>query len=191
MQIYNSNTDKLENVRIVAKDGSACHVTLNNEATLNSMGYYFTETEQEQPIMFYTKTTPNNYLQGNKYILGWNYTEKSLADIQDSMIQQIEQLVSNMPKPDIDTGLGFSVSGDLKDLQLIEIAKKRGRPTVRGTDHVSHTVNPVDYDAIIDAIETAGEALYDAKYAKIDAIKALGTVQACIDYVDAGGLQSL
>lgn len=90
--------------------------------------------------------------------------------------------LTNIERPTVDTGLGYTIDGGRSDLGNFEVGKEFGVPFIKGSDGVNHPATASDYDACILAIKSKGMELYSIKWGKEEEIKAFTTLGQCIDY---------
>jgi len=81
-------------------------------------------------------------------------------------------------RPEVDTGLGFSVQGGYQDTQNLEGGRDLGRPLVRASDNRFYPVTPPQWKAIILAVKANTAQLFERKWQIEDAIKAADSLEA-------------
>lgn len=104
--------------------------------------------------------------------------------LKDKVSQKYKAM---MVRPEVDTGLGFSVDGSYADLKNFETGKEYGILQVKDVDGVFHDINIEDYDTIIKAIKEKGIELFTAKWNKeleVDAISSIDELKAFEDELE-------
>ena len=89
-----------------------------------------------------------------------------------------------MVRPEVDTGLGFSVDGSYQDLKNFETGKEYGILQVKDVYGVFHDINLEDYDTIIKAIKDKGIELFTAKWNKELEVDAISSIEELISFED-------
>lgn len=67
-------------------------------------------------------------------------------------------------RPEVDTGLGFSVQGGYQDLQNLEGARDLGMTYVRASDNQSHAVTPEQWVTVITAVKANAAQQFQRKW---------------------------
>lgn len=182
MQLYNHNIEQVGWYKTIDTKDGILYPSKLTEEELNSYEYYFIERTSPPNRRYYTYEKSSS-LVGNKYIEGYISTDKAIETVQEAMLQDLKAVFENKEeRPKVDTSLGYIVDGGRKDLENFQIGKEVGFPGVKDANGDTHPVSAEDYDVIILAIKSYGMSLYQQKWAKEVEIKALTTVQECIDY---------
>lgn len=78
-------------------------------------------------------------------------------------------------RPEIDTGLGFSVEGGYRDLINFDSGKKMGLNKIRDSQNKTKIIDPLEWDTIIGAIRNYGLKILQSKWDTEDLINAATT----------------
>lgn len=182
MKVYNVNTDKIENRKVITNNKGTFYIDKLNENVLNSYGYYFI-TYSEIPNTNYFDYVEIKSIIDNKYVISYTSTPKPIEEIHDRMLKDLSEVYKEKKlRPIIDTSLGFSVDGGYDDLQNFMVGKEFELPEVKDAYGEKHSVALADYDTIITTIKQNGINLFITKGAKEQEIKALTTIEDCILY---------
>ncbi len=181
MKLYNKNTDKIENIKVI-QDNGTFYVNRLSDKQLNELGY-FKVVYESKPSRRYYNFTENKELIGNVFTISYTATDKPLESIKELMLKDLKESFLNYAlRPKVDTGLGFIVDGGRDDIKNFEIGKKYALEAVKDADGNMHPVTDSDYDVIISAIEQKGMSLYGIKWQKEAEINAMNTVDEIVLY---------
>jgi hypothetical protein len=182
MKLYNQSIDKVQEYKIIETPDGNLYPNRLTEEQRNNYGYYDVEFQSPPNRRYYTSTKTASIV-GNKYVVGYTATERPLEEVKNKMIKDWSEVVDEKESdPILTTSLGITVKAGRADLDSFERGAKRNKNSMRDYAGVEHAITPNEMAKIAQEIEDAGEALFDLKFSKLDEIRALSTVQACIDY---------
>ncbi len=181
MKLYNKNTDKIGNIKVI-QDNGTFYVNRLSDKQLNELGY-FKVIYESKPSRRYYNFTENKELVGNVFTISYTATDKPLKSVKKLMLKDLkESFLSYALRPKVDTGLGFIVDGGRDDIKNFEIGKKYGLEAIKDADGNRHPVTDSDYDTVITAIEQKGMSLYATKWQKEAEINEMGTIDEIVLY---------
>jgi hypothetical protein len=122
--------------------------------------------------------TTRQQVQDNGFVIGtdgyvesdYAMVEKAFADTDMTAIlnEKLDILKQGFEvaskRPEVDTGLGFSVDGSHADLQNFKLGQDIGLLSVIDSEGISQTITVEDYATIITAIQVANVALMQTKW---------------------------
>lgn len=179
MRLYNSITQKVEELNGVRVDGALVYTSKISNAQLLTMGYHRVAYLSKPDARYYTYTEATEVIDGI-YTTSYTPIEKPLDSVKATMKADVKSVFETKGlKPIVDTGLGFSVDGGRANLQDFESGLAIGVLSVRGSDNLMHEVTVEQMQGIINAIRANGLSLYQTKWTKEAQIDALADVEAC------------
>jgi hypothetical protein len=161
MYAYKENNQWVYPVNLTSRfNGIGGWHTLTDEARAQEDFYrlkLINETATPQQIR---STFADIVLDEETLICTGTYTlsEKSLRYYKDERIREARVIreAEFSARPQVDTGLGFSVDGSAADLRNFEIGKRLGLLFVKDADGASQTIISNDWDTIINAVSING-----------------------------------
>ena len=182
MRLYNSTTQKIEELKTITIDGVLAYVDKLSNAKLVVQGYYRVAYDKKPDVRYYNYSESGS-VDGEFYTTHYTPIEKELDEVKARMKADVKGVLEAKGlKPIVDTRLGFSVDGGRANLQDFESGLAMGVLTVRASDNTMHEVTIEQMQGIINAIRANGLSLYQTKWAKETQIDALADVEACKIY---------
>ena len=179
MRLYNSTTQKIEELKTITIDGVLAYVDKLSNAQLVEQGYYRVAYDAKPDSRYYNYSESGS-IEGEFYTTHYTLIEKELDEVKTRMKAELKGVFEAKGlKPMVDTGLGFSVDGGRTNLQDFESGLVMGVLSVRGSDNLMHEVTLTQMQGIINAIRANGLSLYQTKWTKEAQIDALADVEAC------------
>ena len=182
MRLYNSTTQKIEELKTITIDGVLAYVDKLSNAKLVEQGYYRVAYDAKPDARYYNYSESGS-VDGEFYTTHYAAIEKELDEVKARMKAELKGVFEAKElKPNVDTGLGFSVDGGRANLQDFESGLAMGVLTVRASDNTMHEVTVEQMQSIINAIRASGLSLYQTKWTKEAQIDVLADVEACKIY---------
>ena len=179
MRLYNSKTQKIEELKTITVDGVLLFVDKLSNAQLVELGYYRVAYDAKPDSRYYD-FIENGSIDGEFYTTHYTPVAKELASVKARMKAELKGVFEAKGlKPVVDTGLGFSVDGGRANLQDFESGLAMGVLNVRASDNTMHEVTSEQMQSIINTIRANGLSLYQTKWAKEAQIDALADIDAC------------
>ena len=179
MRLYNSTTQKIEELKTITIDGVLVYVDKLSNAELVAYGYYRVAYDAKPDARYYNYSESGS-IDGEFYTTHYAAIEKKLDEVKARMKAELKGVFEAKGlKPIVDTGLGFSVDGGRGNLQDFESGLAMGVLSVRASDNTMHEVTVPQMESIITAIRANGLSLYQIKWTKEAQIDALADVEAC------------
>jgi hypothetical protein len=144
----------------------------------------------------YVETTP---ILGEDGLCRRNYSLQDYEDVaednveieKDNILSQQMLLVSHyyntaIARPEVDTGLGFSVDGGAEDLANFKIGKSQELLKIVDSSNITQTLSSIDdYDTITSAIQAKKISLLEIKWQFKSDLNAIDTTLSLADYRSA------
>ena len=179
MRLYNSITQKIEELKTITIDGALVYVDKLSNAQLVEQGYYRVAYDAKPDSRYYNYSESGS-IDGEFYTTHYTPIEKELDEVKARMKAELKGVFETKGlKPIVDTGFGFSVDGGRGNLQDFESGLAMGALTVRASDNTMHEVTAPQMESIITAIRANGLSLYQTKWTKEAQIDALADIEAC------------
>ena len=179
MRLYNSTTQKIEELKTITVEGVLVYVSKLSNAELVAYGYYRVAYDAKPDERYYDYEQSGS-IEDEFYTTHYTPIEKELDGVKARMKAELKGVFEAKGlKPVVDTGLGFSVDGGRANLQDFESGLAMGVLTVRASDNTMHEVTAEQMQGIINAIRASGLSLYQTKWTKESQIDALADVEAC------------
>ena len=179
MRLYNSTTQKIEELKTITIDGVLAYVDKLSNVKLVVQGYYRVAYDAKPDSRYYNYSESGS-IDGEFYTTHYTAIEKELDEVKARMKADVKGVFEAKGlKPVVDTRLGFSVDGGRGNLQDFESGLAMGVLTVRANDNTMHEVTVEQMQGIINAIRANGLSLYQTKWTKEAQIDALADVEAC------------
>ena len=179
MRLYNSTTQKIEELKTITIDGVLAYVDKLTNAQLVEQGYYRVAYDAKPDARYYSYSESGS-IEGEFYTTHYTPIEKELGEVKARMKAELKGVFEAKGlKPIVDTGLGFSVDGGRANLQDFESGLAMGVLSVRGSDNLMHEVTVEQMQSIINTIRANGLSLYQTKWEKEAQIDALADIDAC------------
>lgn len=182
MKLYNQNTDKIENLKVIPTAEANYIADKLSDAELNALGYYKLSIASTPDRRYYTYTK-SGLVVGTVYEVTYIATERPLYDVQTRMLDKLRSVYEYLgERPKIDTGLGYYVYGGRDDIEELVDAKDNAETTILDADDNIQNVTGVSYTAIATAIKAHRAMLRNRAKFKVSEIKAFTTIEQCINY---------
>ena len=179
MRLYNSTTQKIEELKTITIDGVLVYVDKLSNAQLVEQGYYRVAYDAKPDSRYYNYSESGS-IDGEFYTTHYTPVAKELSDVKARMKSDVKGVFEAKGlKPTVDTGLGFSVDGGRANLQDFESGLAMGVLSVRASCNTMHDVTAEQMQGIINAIRANGLSLYQTKWTKEAEIDNLADVEAC------------
>lgn len=179
MRLYNSKTQKIEELKTITIDGVLAYVDKLTNAQLVGQGYYRVAYDAKPDARYYSYSESGS-IDGEFYTTHYTSIEKELDEVKARMKAELKGVFEAKGlKPIVDTGLGFSVDGGRANLQDFESGLAMGILNVRASDNTMHEVTVEQMQSIINTIRANGLSLYQTKWQKEAQIDALADIDAC------------
>lgn len=142
---------------------------------LEQHGWYTCNVNNESvdEVRYIRSTYPECEFDGTTVTATYSVVEKPIERIKLEQKAKLSGLFKEASeRPEVDTGLGFSVDGSHTDLLNFEIAHKYAvlsgeeNAYIKASDNTMKLIAVTDYETIIQSIELNGIGLYQIKWAK-------------------------
>ena len=182
MKLYNQNTGKVENLKLIMLNGAHMYTDKLTDVQLNDAGYFKLRKESPPARRYYTSKVVNAIV-GTEYVTSYTAVNKDVEVIKALMIKDLLEAADKLSmNATLNTSLGFTVKATRNDLDSFERGSKRGILEVRDDKGGKHTVTKQEIDQIAIDIETQGLLLFETKWAKFDEIQLFTTIAECTLY---------
>jgi len=170
MKIYNKKTNSINELQYLEMNDGLHKIEHVTEEELNNLDLYKVN-ETVIPDATLNHITTKKELIDNVYNITYTSTSKSLQDLKDESVKNINIKYNISTRPRVPTTLGFDIDGSDEDLANFKNGKLIGLLTVRDADNIQHDIALADYDIIIDAIINYKMTKLQQKWSEIDNIK--------------------
>ena len=181
MYTYRRNNEFVYPVNLTSRFNGIGAWNLKTDAERAEQEYYRLESVNDNPEPYQIRSTfADVVLDETCNICTATYviTDKSLIYYKNERIGEAKALrdTEANARPPVDTGLGFSVDGAVKDVNYFEIGKRLGKLFVVDSEGVSRVITLSDWDTILDAVSVYRLSILEKYWAFKTAIEACTTL---------------
>lgn len=188
MKLYNVNTDAIEDIQIlVVKKKGRYYTNKANNKTLNKAGLYkikyLNEPDFNDPALKYTKYNKTQKIVGEFYEIKYIIVEEDLDKFKTILLEDLSAIAKKiMSRPEVDTGLEYSVDGGLDDLRNFELGQKYDLALIKSVDGEFFDITNEEYNVVIEAVELKRIELLKTKWKKEQEINLIETFEELKEY---------